>query len=110
MFLKDSVVLKRTFKCFTAVVLKRTDWRHGSGSTAPAVWCRLTAEETEAVLAEADVLAAQWWLEKRRCTCVVTGQVVKATAVCQSVGSSSLTVNSQRSLRVLICCIDFLHL
>ena len=44
------MVLKRTFKLFTAVVLKRPDWRLGSGSTVAAVWCRPTVEETEAAV------------------------------------------------------------
>ena len=30
--------------------------------------------------------------------------------VCRSVGSSSLTVDFKRSLKVLICCVDFLRL
>ena len=84
-----------TFKCFTAVVLKRTDWIVGkcSGSTAAAVWCELTDGEAEAALAPADVLVAWWWLEDR----LHAGQVVKTVAVCRSVGTSSLIVDSQRS-------------
>ena len=54
-FWKIWVVLKRTFKFLTAVVLKRTDCRLGSGSTATAVWRPLTAEEVEAGLVAADV-------------------------------------------------------
>ena len=43
------MVLKRIFKCLTAVVLKRTDWRLGRCSTAAAVFrCWLTLEEAEA--------------------------------------------------------------
>ena len=38
------------------------------------------------------------------------GWVVKTAAVCQSVGSSSQIEDSQRSLVVLICCVDFLRL
>ena len=49
------MVLKRTFKCFTAVVLERTNCRLGSGSTATAVWRRLTVEEAEAWLVATDV-------------------------------------------------------
>ena len=41
---------------------------------------------------------------------IVASSAVKMAAVCQSVGSSSLTVDFQRSLRVLICCVDFLCL
>ena len=79
------MVLKRTFKLFTAVVLKRADWRHGSGSTAAAVWCQLTAEEAGAGLLAADVLAVRRrWLEKRQL-------VLGCQLVCQSVGSSSQT-------------------
>ena len=56
------------------------------------------------MLVAADVLAAWcWWLEERQC--VGEGLVVKTPAVCQSFGSSSLTVNSQRSVRILICCV-----
>ena len=36
------------------------------------------------------------------------GLMVKTAAVCQSVGSSSQIEDSQRSLRVLICCDHFL--
>ena len=82
MFLEDSGGPKRAFKCFTAMVLKSTDWRQVHcffGSTAAAVWCRLTAEEAEAGLVDADVLAVWWWLEKRR---LVAGQVVNTAAVC----------------------------
>ena len=52
------MVPKRTFKCFTAVVLKRTDQRLDRCSTAAAVWHWLTAEEAEADagLVAADVL------------------------------------------------------
>ena len=39
---------------------------------------------------------------------MVACQVVKATAMCQSVGSSALRVDSQRIQRVLICCVDLL--
>ena len=50
------MVLIRTFKCLTAVVLKKTDFGGKcNGSTAAAVWHRLTAEE--AGLVAADVLA-----------------------------------------------------
>ena len=66
-----------------------------SGSTAAAVWCRLTAEEAEAGLVAADVLAVWWWLEER--WLVGAGRVVKTVVVCQSVGISSLIVDSQRS-------------
>ena len=38
------------------------------------------------------------------------GRVVNTSAVCQSVGCSSLTVDSQSSLRVLTCCVNFIHL
>ena len=56
-------------------------------------WCRLTAGKAEAGLAAADVLAAWWWLEEKRC--VVAGRVVKTAAVCRSVDSATLTVDSQ---------------
>ena len=49
------MVLKRTFKLF-----KRTDWRHGSGSTAAGVWHQLT-EEVETGLLAAVVLAVRRW-------------------------------------------------
>ena len=61
----------------------------------------------EAGLVAADVLAAQWWLER---WLVVVCQLVKTAAVFRTVGSLSLTVNSPKSSRVLICCIDFLYL
>ena len=57
------MVLKRTFKCLNAVVLKRTDCRLGSGSTATAIWGRLTAKETEAGLVAVVFAVGQWWLE-----------------------------------------------
>ena len=41
---------------------------------------------------------------------MIAGQVVKVAAIHQSVGSSGLTVDSQRNLKVLICCVDFLCL
>ena len=44
----------------------------------------------------------QWWLEERQL--VVVSREVKTGAVCQYVGSSAPSVNSQRSLSVLICC------
>ena len=56
------MVLKRTFKCLTGVVLKRLIVGKCSGSTASAVWHQQTAEEAEAGLIAADVLAACWWL------------------------------------------------
>ena len=51
------MALKRTLKLFTAVVLKRTDWRLGRYCTVLAVWHRLTAEEAEAGAVAADVPA-----------------------------------------------------
>ena len=51
-----------------------------SGSTPVAVWCQLTAEESETGLGAADLLAAWWWLEER--WRVGTGQVVKTAPVC----------------------------
>ena len=63
-----------------------------------------TAEEAELGLVASDVLAVwQWWLDERRLVPVC--QQVKAFAVCQSVGRSSKTVDFQRSLKVLICCV-----
>ena len=55
------MVLKRTLKLFTAVVLKMTDRRLGSCSTATAVWRWLIAEEAEARLVVANVLAVRRW-------------------------------------------------
>ena len=48
----------------------------------------------------------QWWLVGE----VAGGGVsqVKTVVMCQSVGSSSQTEDFQRSLKVLICCVDFL--
>ena len=37
-------------------------------------------------------------------------ELVKMALVCQSVGSSSQTEDFRRSLKVLICCVDFLSL
>ena len=51
------MVLKRTLKLFTTMVLKRTDWRLGRCSTAATVWHRLTVEEEEGGLVAAAVLA-----------------------------------------------------
>ena len=59
-------------------------------------------------MAAADLAVRRWCLEERRL--VVACQLVKTAAVCQSVGSSSQTEDFQRSLRVLICCVDFLRL
>ena len=84
-------MLKRTFKCLTTVVLKELIVWKCSGSTPAAVWHRLTAEDTEAGL-------------------VAACQLVKTAVVCQSVGSSSQIEDFQRSLWVLMCCADFLHL
>ena len=78
--------LKRTFECFTEVILKRLIVGKCSGSTAASVWCRLTVEEAEAGQVAAAVLVVQLWLEER--WLVVAGQVVKTAVVCQSVGSS----------------------
>ena len=50
-FWKIRVVLKRTFKCFTAVVQKKTDWRQVQWLYCSAVCCRLTAGEAKAGLA-----------------------------------------------------------
>ena len=55
------MVLKRTFKLLTAVVLKITDCGHGTSSTVAAVWRQLTAEEAEGRLVAADVLAVRQW-------------------------------------------------
>ena len=104
------MVLKRTFKCFTAVVLFRTDQRLDRCSTAAAVWHWLTAEEAEADagLVAADVLVVWWWwLEERRL--VLVFWLVKTAAVCQS-GNSPQIEDFRRSLRVLICWADFLCL
>ena len=100
------MVLKRTFKFFTAVVVKGNDCYYGNSSTAAAVWRQLTAEEAEAGLVAADVLAVrQWWLEEK--WLVLACHLVKTDVVCQSVGSSSQTEDFRRSLKVLICCVDF---
>ena len=50
-----------------------------SGSTVAVVWHQLSAEEAEAGMMVADVLAV-WWLEERQL--VVTGRVVKMAVVC----------------------------
>ena len=62
-FWKIRVVLKRTFKGFAVVGLKRTNWRQVQWfTTADAVWSQLTAEEAEVGLVAADVLAMwRWW-------------------------------------------------
>ena len=75
---------------FTSLAPKRTNYRHGSGSTVAAAWCRLTMEEAETGLVADDLLAVgQWWLEER--WLVLACRLVKAAAVCQSVGSLSQT-------------------
>ena len=90
------MVLKRTYNCLTAVVLKMTDCWLGSGSTAAAVWWRLTAEEAEAGLVAANIpVVWRWCLEERRLV------LVKTAVVCQSVGSSSQTEDFRRNLKVL---------
>ena len=107
-FWKIQVVRKRTLKLFTAVVLKRTNWSLVRCSTAAAVWRWLPAEKTEAGLVAADVLVVRWWLEERQL--VLACQLVKTAAVCQSADSSALRICFRRSLKVLICCVDFLRL
>ena len=73
-----------------------------------AVWRRLTVEVKVEVVA-ADVLAvSQSWLEEGRH--VLVCRLVKTAVVCQSVGSSSQIEDLRRSLKVLICCVDFLRL
>ena len=101
-FQKILVVLKRTFKLFTVLVLKRTNWRLDRFSTAAAVWRWLSAEETEAELVAADVLAVRrWCLEER--WLVLDCRLVKMAEVCQSFGGS-------QTEKVLICCVGFLRL
>ena len=56
----------------------------------------------------AAAVAVRLWLEER--CLVVACQLVKTAVVCRSVGSSPLNVDSERILRVLTCCIDFLSL
>ena len=102
-FWKIRVVLKRTLKLFTAVVLKMTDRRHGSGSIVAAVCRRLTTEKAEAGLVAADVLAVmQCWLEKRRL--VLVCQLVKRLQ-----GGNLLVAphHFQRSLKVLNVVLTF---
>ena len=82
------MILKKTFKWFTAVILKGKNWRHGIGSTAVGVWHCLNVEEAKAGLVVAN-LVKQWWLEERRLLLVC--QLVKMAAVCQSGRSSSQT-------------------
>ena len=65
-------------------------------------------DETQAGMFAADVLAVWWWFEDRGL--VVVGQVVIMGAVYRSVGSTSQIEDFQRSLRVLICCVNFLRL
>ena len=62
----------------------------------------MSAEKAEAGLVAADVLVVRWWLEVR--------PLVKTAVVCQSDGSSSQIEDFQRSLKVLIYCVDFLRL
>ena len=47
------------------MILRKTDCRLGSGSTAIAIWHRLTVEEVEAGLVATDVsIVRRWWLEE----------------------------------------------
>ena len=73
-----------------------------------AVWARMTAGEAGDWLAAADVLAVQWWLKERQS--VDASLLVKTVVVCRYASSSSLTVDSTKSKRVLICCVNFLFL
>ena len=41
---------------------------------------------------------------------MVACQLVKIVVVCLSGGSSALRVYFQRNLRVMLCCVEFLHL
>ena len=63
-----------------------------SGSTAAAAWGQMTAGKAEAGLVSADVLTVRWWLKERQL--VDACHLVKTVVVCQSAGSSSLTVDS----------------
>ena len=76
-----------------------------SGSTAAAVLCQRSVEE--AGLVSADVLLVVVVGGK---VAMVASWVVKTAAVCQSVDSSSQIEDFQRSLRLLICFVDFLRL
>ena len=63
------------------MLLKRTEWRHGSVSTVATVWHRLTAEEAEVGLMTADVLPVRrWWLKERQL--VLVCQLLKMAVVC----------------------------
>ena len=75
------MVLKRTFKLFTAVALKRTDWRLGRCSTVAAVWRRLTVPV--AGMVAADDLAVRWWLlEEAAGGCVSAGESRCGVSIC----------------------------
>ena len=69
--------------------------------------CCLAFADRQAGLVAADMLAVRrWWMEERGL--VLMCQLVKTAEVYQYVGSSSQT--EDRSLKVLICCVGFLHL
>ena len=59
------MVLQRTFKLFTAVALKRIDWRQVQWFHCCCCLASATAEKAEAGLVDAAIVT-QWWLEKRR--------------------------------------------
>ena len=65
-------------------------------------------EEAGARLVATNILPVHRWLEER--LLIVTGWVAELAVVCLSVGSLSEIEDSQRSLRILICCVDFLRL
>ena len=77
------MLLKRTFKLFPTVVLKKTDCRQMQWFYCCC--CLGTAEEAEAGLVAADVLTVRrWWLEDRRL--VLACWLVKTAVVCQLLG------------------------
>ena len=74
------MVLERTFKCLTAVILKRTDFRQVQWFYCCTCMVSADCWDAEAGLAAAGVLAAWWWLGERQH--VVVFQVVKMAAMC----------------------------
>ena len=65
------MILKKTFKWFTAVILKGTNWRHGIGSTVAGVWHCLNVEEAKAGLVVANLVKqCGGWRRGDCCWCV----------------------------------------
>ena len=94
------MVLKRTLKLFTAVVLKRTDWRLGRCSTVVSTDC------CEVVVVGGEAAGAVVSAGENGCGVSICW-LVKTAVVCQSVGSSSKTKDFRRSMKVLTNCVVF---